>query len=95
MSKLKRCPCCDDKDATPFKPENAWHVRCPYCGLSTGWRATKSEAIAAWNHRTPSPRLRALEEALRDAGIALELLLEDYTEQEEDPRLERLKWCIA
>ena len=54
---LKPCPFCGE--AQPPHDDTSW-VRCLGCGAETGWRPTGDEAIAAWNTRTPDPRIEAL-----------------------------------
>lgn len=64
MSELKNCPFCgnkniildDDNDPAVYVLQSELHiVVCDFnqggCGASTGWEATKEQAIKAWNQR--------------------------------------------
>ena len=52
MNELKRCAHCGaEAMAETSISGQGWHVKCPGCRVSTGWRKTKAEAIADWNRR--------------------------------------------
>lgn len=55
MSKeeLKPNPClhCGSKDCGAIQIAGLWKVQCVDCQASGGLRATKAQAIAAWNKR--------------------------------------------
>jgi Lar family restriction alleviation protein len=52
MNELKRCAHCGGEAVAETSISGqGWHVKCPGCRISTGWRKTKAEAIADWNRR--------------------------------------------
>jgi Lar family restriction alleviation protein len=101
---LKPCPFCGgDKNivcTTEYDGRDAYAVSCRYheCHgsiftLGYGYFADRAEAIAAWNTRTPDPRIEALTEQLktvldREAATTAryDAKLETLTEQLEAAR---------
>jgi Lar family restriction alleviation protein len=81
LASLKGCPFCGG-EANLVHDERGhqyptWYVICPPCDLIRDQAfgcATKEEAIAAWNTRTPSPETPV-------SGDAVETLLAQYREQ--------------
>jgi hypothetical protein len=68
---LKPCPVpwCDNPRPQAQSPmPYCFVVKCNECGTRTLYFYTKAEAIAAWNHRTPDPRVAGLVEALEWYG---------------------------
>lgn len=54
-AKPKRCPCCGSSLITVMRDSELYllqyHVECNYCGTKSGYYASASEAIKAWNTR--------------------------------------------
>lgn len=64
---LKPCPfCACDAELRPHRANEAW-VTCTNCGASTDV-ALRSQAIAAWNTRTPDPELLAARRTIEGAA---------------------------
>ena len=70
---LKPCPFCNIEDDfyvyyDPDDPDDVAYVECTFCYCCGPHKPTRSDAIAAWNHRQPDTGLvEALEKILEDA----------------------------
>lgn len=79
LEALKNCPFCGGQPELFKVSLHGWHVACvegnTIC-VSLKYRATKEEAIQAWNTRRPSPTV--------DTKAILEGVLEEYVQRTKD-----------
>lgn len=101
VAEWKPCPFCGGEafliSAIKISQQSRYAVRCRDCMVETPSCSDASHIQQAWNTRheaSGAQHLQGLVEALKKAGAALDLLLDDFTEEEDDPRLERLKSVI-